>query len=177
MSIIQDGFGLPIFSLSLYQYFVCGDMLSINVADDQIPDPGLRELVSLVSLHACVSYSYSANCGLFSCRFELLMVTIHCLIFSRMRTWQATLMKLGIERQLLENRNEIVQVMATHHTLVKAQIDQFLDGLRCLLIDEEIKRHPDMTQPLFVQQANKKLCAGKCRHVNCVLRLFSTASN
>ena len=37
MSIIQDGFGLPIFSLSLYQYFVCGDISSINVAGYQIP--------------------------------------------------------------------------------------------------------------------------------------------
>ena len=41
----------------------------------------------------------------------------------------------------------------------------FIDGLRCLQIDEEVKRHPDLMQPLFVQQADKKLTAGKRRHV------------
>lgn len=51
MSIIQDGFGLPIFPLPIYQYLVCGDISSINVTDDDIPDPGLRQLVSSVSLH------------------------------------------------------------------------------------------------------------------------------
>lgn len=76
----------------------------------------------------------------------------------------------------LENRDEIVQVMANYHTLlkVKAQIDQFLDGLRCLLIDEEIQRYPQLMQPLFVQKAGKKLTAGKCAFI--VLNSFKCGS-
>ena len=49
MSILQGGFGLPIFSLPLYQYLVNGDISSVTVSDDDIPDPGLKELVRLVS--------------------------------------------------------------------------------------------------------------------------------
>ena len=51
MSIIQDGFGLPIFPIPVYQYLVSREISTIHVSDDHIPDPGLRQLVSLVSLH------------------------------------------------------------------------------------------------------------------------------
>lgn len=49
MSILQGGFGLPIFSPSLYQYLVNEDISCITVNDNDIPDPGLKELVRLVS--------------------------------------------------------------------------------------------------------------------------------
>ena len=84
----------------------------------------------------------------------------------------------------LENRNEIVQVMANYHTLVKvkAQIDQFLDGLRSLLIDEEIQRYPELMQPLFVPAASKKLTAGRCEIVcydcfQCTIKIMQIISN
>lgn len=62
----------------------------------------------------------------------------------------------------LSNREEIVHVMATYHTLVKvkAQIDQFTDGLRSVSVYEHITKYPDLMQPLFVYQTNK-LTAGK----------------
>lgn len=50
MSIVQDGFSLPIFPLPVNHYFVSSDISSITVTDDQIPDPGVRQLVSSVSL-------------------------------------------------------------------------------------------------------------------------------
>lgn len=64
----------------------------------------------------------------------------------------------------IANRNEIVNVMAIYHTIlkVKAQLDQFLEGLKSLLIDKQIKLHPDVMQPLFVYQPSKKVTAGKC---------------
>ena len=63
----------------------------------------------------------------------------------------------------MSNLEEIVRVMATYHTLVKvkAQIDQFVDGLRSVSVYEQIKNYPDLMQPLFVYQTSK-LTAGKC---------------
>ena len=42
------------------------------------------------------------------------------------------------------NRNEIIEVMAIYHTIVKikAQIDQFMEGLKTLLLDQQIRRNP-----------------------------------
>ena len=48
MSIIQDGFGFPYFSPALYEYMICGDA-TIAIVDEQIPDPGIRAIVSEVS--------------------------------------------------------------------------------------------------------------------------------
>ena len=52
MSIMQDGFGLPIFPLPLYQYIVHGDISAIAITDENIPDPGLKQLICMVSLFA-----------------------------------------------------------------------------------------------------------------------------
>ena len=69
------------------------------------------------------------------------------------------------------NRNEIIEVMAIYHTIVKikAQIDQFMEGLKTLLLDQQIRRNPDAMLPLFVPQPDKKLTAGNCAmHCNYV---------
>ena len=48
MSIIQDRFGCPIFSPSVYQYMVSG-VISNHVSHKDIPDPTIKHIVSLVS--------------------------------------------------------------------------------------------------------------------------------
>ena len=60
---------------------------------------------------------------------------------------------------------EIIRVLKRYHTLikVKAEIDQFIEGLQCLGIDRCIKEHPELKEPLFVNRS-KSLTAGMCRY-------------
>ena len=39
---------------------------------------------------------------------------------------------------------------------MKAQIDQFIDGLHCLEIDAMIQQYPDKLKPLFVDDISKR---------------------
>ena len=63
----------------------------------------------------------------------------------------------------VSDKEEIIRVLKRYHTLikVKAEIDQFIEGLQCLGIDHLIKEHPDLMEPLFVNK-NKSLTAGMC---------------
>ena len=49
MSIAQDGFGLPIFSSSVFSYFITGD-ISAEVFVNEVPHPGVRQCISDVRL-------------------------------------------------------------------------------------------------------------------------------
>ena len=63
---------------------------------------------------------------------------------------------------VLEDKEEIVNVIATYHTIVKVKaiIDQFMCGLQCLSsMHEAIKYYPDLMKPLFVHD-NKQLSSG-----------------
>ena len=58
-------------------------------------------------------------------------------------------------------KEEIISVIASYHTVVKvkAQLDQFLEGLKSLSVDKYIKAHPDVMRSLFVH-TGKKLTSG-----------------
>ena len=62
----------------------------------------------------------------------------------------------------LNDRDEIVGVLTLYHTLikVKAEIDQFVEGLQCLGIDWYIKQYPELMEPVFVNINCKSLTAG-----------------
>ena len=64
--------------------------------------------------------------------------------------------EVGISNVLsgLEDRKQIVQSTANYFTVVrvKAQIDQIVDGLKCLEINELIKSYPASMHRLFVSQ-------------------------
>ena len=47
MSTLQGGFGFPVLAPPLYQYMISGDA-SIPVSDEDIPDPGIYHVISLV---------------------------------------------------------------------------------------------------------------------------------
>ena len=49
MSIAQEGFGLPVFAPSVYEYFVSGDITRVTFKEDEIPHPGVRYAISQVS--------------------------------------------------------------------------------------------------------------------------------
>ena len=61
----------------------------------------------------------------------------------------------------LNDREEIAVVLKLYHTLikVKAEIDQFVDGLQCLGIDWYIKQYPELMESVFVNEP-KTLTAG-----------------
>lgn len=63
----------------------------------------------------------------------------------------------------VNDREVIAVVLKLYHTLikVKAEIDQFVDGLRCLGIDRYIKQYPELMEPVFVNMPRKRLTAGK----------------
>lgn len=48
MSILQGGVGFPVFTPSVYDYIVNGDITAVKVTDESIPQPSIRHLVSLV---------------------------------------------------------------------------------------------------------------------------------
>lgn len=48
MSILQDGFGIPIFSPRVYEYIVTNN-INVPVSCDEIADPRIKHIVSLVS--------------------------------------------------------------------------------------------------------------------------------
>ena len=54
----------------------------------------------------------------------------------------------------LEDRKQIVQSITNYFTVVrvKAQIDQIMDGLKCLGIDELIKSYPSTMHRLFISR-------------------------
>lgn len=63
----------------------------------------------------------------------------------------------------LDNTNEIIATLTSWHTLVKikAELDQFLEGLECLGIHTYIKRYPELMRDFFVLNVNKnQLTAG-----------------
>ncbi len=66
------------------------------------------------------------------------------------------LYEVGITNVLsrLEDRKQIVQSTATYFTVVKvkAQIDQIMDGWKCLGIDELIKSYPSKMHQLLVSR-------------------------
>ena len=48
MSIIQGGFGLPIFSQHLYSYLVTGKYVNLEINNDDVPDPAAQALLKQV---------------------------------------------------------------------------------------------------------------------------------
>ena len=52
----------------------------------------------------------------------------------------------------LADRNIISDVLKRYHCVikVKAEIDQFLDGLKLLKIDKYISRHPEIMKVFFI---------------------------
>ena len=54
----------------------------------------------------------------------------------------------------LEDRKQIMQSITNYFTVVrvKAQIDQIMDGLKCLGIDELIKSYPSTMHRLFISR-------------------------
>ena len=71
------------------------------------------------------------------------------------------ILETGYRKVTVSDKEEIIRVLKRYHTLikVKAEIDQFVEGLQCLGIDHLIKEHPDLMEPLFVNK-NKSLTAG-----------------
>ena len=78
----------------------------------------------------------------------------------------------------LQDRDDIVSVVTTYHTIVKvkAEVDQFLDGLQSLGVHDYIKSHPDLMKPLFVADNITQLTSGKslyCTYVLCNLSYYT----
>ena len=51
MSIVQGGPGFPCFLPAMYKYMITGDHLTSYVDDDDIPETGVRHLITKVSIH------------------------------------------------------------------------------------------------------------------------------
>lgn len=49
MSVVQGGPGFPFFLPAIYKYITTGDYLSTYVDDSDIPDEGVKQLVTEVS--------------------------------------------------------------------------------------------------------------------------------
>ena len=68
----------------------------------------------------------------------------------------ALLLETGFAKPIhtlrLDDRPGIVSMLKTFHCLikVKAQVDQFVEGLSVLKIDKYIRDYPDILRPLFV---------------------------
>ena len=62
--------------------------------------------------------------------------------------------EVGICEVRLEDRPRIVQLIANYFTVVrvKAQIDQIVDGFKCVGVDELIKSNPQSFRNLFITQ-------------------------
>ena len=59
------------------------------------------------------------------------------------------------------NSSEIIATLVAYHTLIKikAELDQFVEGLQPLNIHNYIIDYPQIMEPLFVYE-NKQLTAG-----------------
>ena len=63
----------------------------------------------------------------------------------------------------LADRNEIVSLLTTYHCLikVKAEVDQFIEGLKVLNVDELVRKHPNEMKPFFLDGFFEPLTAGE----------------
>lgn len=48
MSAVQGGSGFPFFAVEIYKYFTSGEMTNLKLANNVIPDPDIRMIVTQV---------------------------------------------------------------------------------------------------------------------------------
>ena len=168
MSIIQDGVGFPVLTPAVYHYMVSGDITGTTIADEHIPDAAVKYmhrylggLPYLTIQVYCVDYLLCMTLQIHSATDDKSLQEI----FADNDT-SDKLLETGYRKPLtsltLNDREEIVGVLKLYHTLikVKAEIDQFVEGLQCLGIHGYMKLYPELMEPVFVNKNCKSLSAG-----------------
>ena len=90
-------------------------------------------------------------------------------------------METGFRKPLLyltvDDKPAISNTLKNHHGIVKvkAEVDQFCEGLVTLGVLDCIKRFPDVMRPLFVDTNPIQITKGKCTQLGntvCVITVF-----
>ena len=80
--------------------------------------------------------------------------------------WQTLLLETGYRKPLScltqQDTSGIKRILRNFYTFVrvKAEIDQFLEGLSCLGVIDAVKKHPMLMQPLFIPSESCQLTKG-----------------
>ena len=71
----------------------------------------------------------------------------------------------------VDDKPAILNTLKNHHGIVevKAEVDQFCEGLVTLGVLDCIKRFPDVMQPLFMDINPIQITKGKCVQWDCFL--------
>ena len=159
MSIVQDGMGCPFFAPCVYGY-CCGQALT-DVTPDvmDIPDPGACsvakkvQLLLLFPVEMCQWYVLVPFLQIASAEgpeFDDARVVTDSWVIQK-------LMDAGYTKALLyTHKQDMLSTLASHYCLlnVKAELDQFCEGLETLGLLAEIKNHPQVFRCLFVSGEN-----------------------
>lgn len=174
MSTVQVGVGLPVLSLAVYHHVVSGDVFGTAIADERIPDAAVKYIVMLVGCWCCWSsdqtvckYIYIIYYTTYWISFYYVCIDKHCCRLTPLASFLKQVTGSKPLTSITPNDwEEIAVVLKLYHTLIKvtAEIDLFVDGLRCLGIDWHIKQYPELMESVFVNMPRKRLTAGKWKY-------------
>ena len=80
--------------------------------------------------------------------------------------WQMLLLETGYRKPLSsltqQDMSGIKRILRNFYTFVrvKAEIDQFLEGLSCLGVVDAVRKHPMLMQPLLIPSESCQLTKG-----------------
>ena len=85
-SIIQGGNGFPVLLPVAYQYIVTGEYLRLDIPDDDIPDPFVKEILKQVHLYTVLIISFElTHIYTYFFRFRELKQILHWSYFLKMK--------------------------------------------------------------------------------------------
>ncbi len=175
MSIVQGGSGIPAFHPSVYRYICTGTYLGVMDDDTAIPDEQVRTLLRDVS-------HFRHPCG-FQCVVYPFQITDADtdeklrLVFEKDDN-VALVCETGYTKALclvsMADKEGLKNALRDYHSLIKikAELDQFTEGLRTCEILTYVQKYSELMRPLFCQQPSILSKGMSIIHNNALILFF-----
>ncbi|XP_065892745.1 uncharacterized protein [Dysidea avara] len=146
MSIIQGGFGLPIFSQHLYSYLVTGKYVNLEINNDDVPDPAAQALLKQIGQ----ADTDEKLRDIFVPRDD--KDDLSYLVTDTGYRIPLTCLKVA-------DKANLCKAVREYHTIIKVlpEINQFGEGLEVLGVLTMVRKYPELLSLYFIDKEKKPI--------------------
>lgn len=155
---------MPIFHPAVYEYICTGEYLGLIRDNNCIPYGLVRMLLNEVctrnhateTFHVIVMFYIQIDAASTDIELQSLFTNENENGHDFEILMNDTGFKKPLPHVLVKEKEDLKSVLREFHSIIisKAEVDQFIEGLKCLNVLENIQKYPSLMSPFFCQQAS-----------------------